>query len=112
MAWVSYSKAQLVVAEIEEEKAASDIKIAEASELIGQWDAESKGDRVTIAKARRDIAPMVVDKQNAHLQARAYRKLVESVFDRCERGAQVLSRELSRRIGMAPKERASHRFSA
>jgi hypothetical protein len=44
------------------------------------------------------------------MQKRAYRKLVDTVFDRCERGAQVVSRELSRRIGMSGKELRQHRF--
>jgi hypothetical protein len=47
-----------------------------------------------------------------YTQARAYRKLVDTVFDRCERGAQVLSRELSRRISLAPKESRANRFIA
>ncbi len=69
-------------------------------------------DRVTIAKARRDIDSRVTSQQDEHRQARAYRKLVESVFDRCERGAQLLSRELSRRIGLHSKETRGSRFSA
>lgn len=112
MAWVSYSKAELVQAEIAEEQSAFELRIAESKGLIGQWDAESKGDRVTLAKARRDVDPAVVEKNADHLQARAYRKLVESVFERCDRGAQVLSRELSRRIGISNKDRYSSRTSA
>lgn len=110
MAWVSYAKAEFVQAEILEERAAHNLRLAESTSLIGQWDAEAKGDRVTIAKARRDAAPQVVSLQEKHLEARAYRKLVESVYDRCDRSAQVLSRELSRRIGMNPKERQTNRY--
>lgn len=105
VAWTSYAKAELVKAEIEEERSASEIKVKEAMSLIDQWSADAKGDRVTVAKARRDADPEVVKVQEAHRQARAYRKLVDTMFDRCERAAQVLSRELTRRIGMSPKER-------
>lgn len=104
MAWVSYAKADYVMAEIAEDRTENNLKVVEARAIIGQWSAGSKGDTVTLAKARRDIDPAVVSAREEHLQARAYRKLVESVFERCERGAQVLSRELSRRIGLAPKE--------
>lgn len=112
MEWVNYSKAELTLAEIEEEKTAHSLKMSESSALISQWSADAKGDRVTLAKARRDVDPVVVAASEAHLNARAYRKLVESMFDRCERGAQLISRELSRRISLAPKERMHGRFSA
>lgn len=112
MSWVSYAKAEMVNAEIAEEREANFLRVLEAKVLIEQWGAEAKGDRVTIAKARRDIDSRVVSQQDEHRQARAYRKLVESVFDRCERGAQLLSRELSRRIGLHSKESRGGRFSA
>lgn len=105
VAWTSFAKAELVKSEIEEERTLNQYKVQEATSLLGQWDADDRGDRVTIAKARRDTQPRVVQAQEAHRQARAYRKLVDTMFDRCERAAQVLSRELSRRIGMGPKER-------
>lgn len=112
MAWGSYAKAELVQAEIAEERAANYCKLTEAETLIGQWGEGTKGDTVTLAKARRDVDPKVVEQQESHLEARAYRKLVDSVFERCERGAQVLSRELSRRIAMAPQERKQQYYSA
>lgn len=105
VAWASYAKAELVKAEIDEERNANQIKVKEAVALIDQWSSEAKGDRVTVAKARRDSDPQVVQAQELLHQARAYRKLVDAMFDRCERASQVLSRELSRRIGMNPKER-------
>lgn len=104
MAWVSYAKAELVQAEIAEDRSAHILKVTESKAIIGQWGEKTKGDTVTLAKARRDVDPEVVVMQEAHLQSRAYRKLVESVFERCERSAQVLSRELSRRIGLSSKE--------
>lgn len=110
MAWVSYAKAELVKAEIDEEREANTCRVVESQVLIEQWGAEAKGDRVTIAKARRDIDPRVTAQQEEHRKARAYRKLVESVFDRCERGSQLLSRELTRRVSAAPRSSRSDRF--
>lgn len=111
MAWVSYAKAELVNAEIAEERQANNCRIVEAQVLIGQWGESAKGDTVTLAKARRDVDSTVIAQQEEHLTARAYRKMVEAVFERCERGAQVLSRELSRRISIAPQQARQHRFA-
>ena len=105
VAWVNYAKAELAKAEILEEGALSALRQTEAFALISQWDDTNKGDTVTMAKARRDVDPEVVDNGNKHREARAYRKMVDTVFDRCERNATVLSRELSRRISMTPVER-------
>ena len=52
MAWVSFAKADMVLAEIDEERAANDLKVIEAETLIGQWSDKEKGDTVTLAKAR------------------------------------------------------------
>lgn len=109
MAWLTYSKTELVTAEITEERYANDVRLTEAKTLILQWSGD-KGDTVTLAKARRDIDENVIYAQDLHLNSRAYRKLVESVFERCERGAQILSRELSRRISNAPQERRLVRY--
>jgi hypothetical protein len=111
MAWVSYAKAELVQAEVAEEREANFCRILESKVLIEQWGVEAKGDRVTIAKARRDIDPRVTAQQEEHRKARAYRKMVESVFDRCERGSQLLSRELTRRVSAFPRTSRNERFS-
>ena len=111
-AWMNYAKAALVEAEIEESAAENALKVSESKALITQWAADAKGDRVTLAKARRDIEPFVVSDRDSHLNARAYRKLVEAMYDRCDRCCQLLSRELSRRISMSPKDRMSSRYSA
>lgn len=110
MAWVSYAKAELVQGEIAEDRSAHLLKVTEARSIVGQWSEKTKGDTVTLAKAKRDLDPDVIEAQEKHLETRAYRKLVESVFDRCEKSAQVLSRELSRRIGLAPKEHRQAKY--
>ena len=112
ISWGSYAKAELVLAEIIEERSANQQKFKEATILISQWGEGSKGDTVTLAKARRDTDPSVVEALEEYAQARAIRKLTESVFERCERSAQVLSRELSRRISMAPQERRQGKYTA
>lgn len=110
--WGSYAKHELVQAEIVEERTANQQKFNEATVLIEQWGEGAKGDTVTLAKARRDTDPAVVAAAESYLEARAIRKLTEAMFERCERGAQVVSRELSRRISLAPSERRMERFTA
>jgi hypothetical protein len=111
MAWLVYAKAQLVQAEIAEERTRNEFEYLQSSILIEQWGNKTKGDLVTVAKAKRDIDPKITEQLEIYTQKRAYRKLVDTVFDRCERGAQVVSRELSRRIGMSGKELRQHRFT-
>jgi len=105
VAWVNYAKSELTKAEILEESALSALRQVEAEVLLDQWEAVGKGDRVTMAKARRDIDERVVAQHERHQQSRAFRKMVSTVFDRGERNANVISRELSRRISLAPNER-------
>lgn len=112
IAWVSYTKSELVKAEIEEDRAESAKRFVEAEVLIEQWGADAKSsDRVTVAKARRDVDFRVVKCQDKYLQARAYRKLVEAVFDRCDRAAQLLSRELTRRTSTSPRDSRAARYN-
>jgi len=111
MAWVSYTHAELIKAEIDEDRKAHILKVTEAKAIIDQTVEKVKGDTVTLAKARRDIDENVLEAQDIYLESRAYRKLTDTVFQRCERGAQVLSRELSRRIGLAPKEYKNARYN-
>lgn len=98
VAWTSYAKAQFVLAELEEEKQLDRLESLSAVKMLSGYDPTVKGDTVTMVKARRDSDPTYVAQKDAHRQARAYRKLVDTVFDRCERSASLLSRELSRRI--------------
>lgn len=111
MAWVSYTKAELVKAEIVEDRKAHVLKVTEAKAIIDQTVEKVKGDTVTLAKARRDLDPYVLEAQDEYLEARAFRKLTDTVFERCERSAQVLSRELSRRIGLSPKDSRQARYN-
>lgn len=110
ISWLSYAQAELVKADIDEDFWSTSLKLAEARTLIDQWGEGSKGDTVTLAKARRDVDPEVVNATEKHLSARAYRKLVGTLYERCERGAQIISRELSRRIAHAPSEHRQQRF--
>ena len=103
VSWQSYTKGVLVSAEIEEDRLSRVVNLMEVKALIDQWEKRTKGDQVTITKARRDASPLVQEAVEEYQAARAYRKLVEVMYDKCDKGATVLSRELSRRIGLRQK---------
>ena len=101
VAWSSYSKAQLVLAEMQEERELDRLENLSAVTLLGMHDPTAKGELATIMKARRDADPQIVHQKEAHRTAKMYRKLVDTMFDRCERSSQFLSRELTRRLSMS-----------
>lgn len=106
--WASYLAVQVAMAEIDEEAAQTLVAKAEALVMLG---AESASDaRVTIRRAKREVDPEVLVHREHHARARAYRKLLQVFFENCERNAQLLSRELTRRTSMASKERRADRY--
>jgi hypothetical protein len=107
--WINYSNVEMTQAVIEEEMNEHAWELLQAQIMVGDW-AEGKKETVTSAKARRDSMPQVVDAKEAYLHSRSYRKLVTTVYDRCERISNLLSRELSRRISLAPQERRLHKY--
>lgn len=108
VAWADYAHAELVQAELAEEEAQFKLSSIEAIVLADLPSA--KGERVTEKKAKRDADERVQQALFDHHQARVYRKLVQTVYDRCERDSNFMSRELSRRIAKNPRDR-SQRFS-
>jgi hypothetical protein len=78
--------------------------------LLDQYDPSVKGELATVMKARRDSDPEILSQKDKHREFRMYRKLVETVFDKCERNANLLSRELSRRIGMSNTTSKHNRY--
>lgn len=97
--WTSYAKAQLALAEIEEERKENALEVTGAVMMV---DGSVAGEKVTVVRAKRAADPKFLAARDALTQARAYRKLVAAVFDRCERSSALLSRELSRRISHTP----------
>jgi L-lactate utilization protein LutC len=110
VAWTNYAHAELVLAELEEEESQTNLSFLEQTKLAELGGTAAKGERVTALKAKRDADTEVSDARIEHFNKRAYRKLVQTVFDRCERSANLMSRELSRRISMNPRDR-SQRFA-
>jgi hypothetical protein len=108
VAWADYAHAELVKAELDEEEA--QFKLSSIEAIVMSELPTAKGERVTAMKAKRDADDRVQQAMLDHHQARVYRKLVQTVYDRCERDSNFMSRELSRRIAKNPRDR-SQRFS-
>lgn len=101
--WNNFIDVRRVQAEIEEANAETRLKVLEAMSLAGGWEG-GKDARITIARAERDMDPEVIAARNEHDEAKARRKLLGVLSNNMERGAALLSRELTRRVGRAPVE--------
>ena len=104
-AWWNYAAAELASAEIEEMKAESNLRYIQATALVGGWDPGARDNRVTVAKAERDISKPVVDAEERLLLAKTTRKLQGVINANCERCTQLVSREVTRRGNREPYDR-------
>lgn len=100
VAWNSYLDVMRVQAEIDEASAETDVKVLEATTMTG-WGPK---DKVTFARAERDLDPTVIAARQKFETVKAKRKIFMVMCGNMDRGAALLSRELSRRIGRAPVE--------
>lgn len=96
--WTDYLAGAVAEAEIEERAAEAVLNKAQALVLISNWQG-GKDDRITMAKAQRDVDPVVEEKQELFDVAWRKRKMVSVLFSSTERDAAVVSRELTRRVG-------------
>jgi len=103
VAWNNFFDVQRVTSEIEEANAETDLKVLEAVSLASGWEGP-KESRITVLRAERDMDPEVMAARSRFDQAKARRKMMGVLCGNMERGAALLSRELSRRIGRAPVE--------
>lgn len=89
-AWTNYASVQVAVAYAEEKSLVKKIERMEQKALLSY-------DKVTKARAEVKSSPEHEALINEWLEAEAYRKLVEALFNNYDRDAQLLSRELTRR---------------
>ncbi len=106
VAWQNYFDQHSVELEIHEAQAASAKQIAEARAM-----SLSKEKLVARQKADTLSDPDVQRKETDWLMARASRKAVAIQKDALERTANLISRELSRRISRVPTERRQSRWN-
>lgn len=95
---------------MDERFAEDHLKVLEAKALIRDWGG-SKEDRVAVARAERMNDPEVQDAMERVQGAYARRKLVQAMADASDKNVSLISRELTRRVGMEPTERRDRRWS-
>jgi hypothetical protein len=110
VAWENFIAEELVRAEIEETRAESAHKIAEARFLAG-YESSRKSGVVTEAKAAAKLDTAVGRAEQRRIMAYAKRKVLAVQQDSLQRTSAFLSRELSRRIGRDPVERRNARLN-
>lgn len=97
-AWQNFSAAQLGDAEVEEHAAEAALKMQEAVFAMGRPIAEKV---TTIRQAALADGDIQQARERVN-RAYAMRKLMAVMHDNCERAVNLISRELSRRIGAGP----------
>jgi hypothetical protein len=96
--WTDHLAGAVAEAEIEERAAEAILNKAQALVLLRDWGG-GRDDKVTLAKAQRDVDPEVEKRQELYDTAHAKRKMIAVLFSSTERDAAVVSRELTRRVG-------------
>lgn len=96
--WTDYLAGHVALAEVEERSAEAILNKAQALVLLRDWGG-SRDDRITVAKAQRDVDPEVEERQEGYDRRHAYRKMVQVLFTSTERDTALVSRELTRRVG-------------
>ncbi len=106
-AWAAYTAGQLACAEVDERHSETEMDKQRALAALKEGTKS-----VTEAKARAWEAPEFVGAQEWYFEAHAYRKLLQVVYDNADRFANLVSRELTRRVSREPTERRERRYSA
>jgi hypothetical protein len=102
-AWANFIDVRRVQAEIEEATAETELKVLEATGIASGW-IDPKESRVTVLRAEAKLDPEYVAARARFDDAYARRKMLNVLATNMERGAALLSRELSRRLGRSPVE--------
>jgi len=107
--WADYLEAELAAAEVHERGCNDILEVIEAEGLIRNW---GESGSVNVAKARAKVSSSeVVEARDQAQVAYARRKYLTTIFNRAERGAALLSRELTRRLGREQVTRRADRYS-
>lgn len=108
--WQNFAASVSVEAEVREADCEYEMEKAESEAVVAAWGGTSK-DRVTVAKAQRALDPKVNELRQKWLAAKAARKRAQVVRDNCERIVNLISRELTRRVGRESTDRRQQRWN-
>jgi hypothetical protein len=106
VAWQNYAATQLVEHEVEETRAEADVRRISAEGLV-----LGRGGKVTETKAEIATSDVMQRAQDRVIDAYAKRKVTGIIYANCERVVNLLSRELTRRVGRETPERRMNRWS-
>ncbi|MBD0734096.1 hypothetical protein BGM09_01295 [Streptomyces sp. CBMA29] len=104
--WACYAATQLADAASRERSAEQDLAAAQAAASVRA----STERTVAAQKARAAADPAVQDEGDALLTISAYRRALDAVTGNAERRAQLVSRELSRRIARSDRSARASRW--
>lgn len=108
--WTNYIATELTRAVVEEDDAEADLEIEEAKFIVLNTEAGKPG--VQRATKERRVDQQVNVLRARVLEKKALRKMIETLFNNMERSTFALSRELSRRIGLAPAQGRMNRTTS
>lgn len=95
-AYSDFVNTQLACAIVDEKEAERTAEYEESMAMLRQQTANTKT-TVTMMKALVDADPGICALKQDHLNKYAYRKMLETMANNCERSSSVCSRELTRR---------------
>lgn len=95
-AYTDFINTQLSCAIIDEKETERLIDVLTATKTV-QMSTGKASDKVTIIKAQISCDPEMINLENQYLARYAYRKMMETISNNCERSTAVCSRELTRR---------------
>lgn len=107
VAWREYAEGRLAVAAIDERLAEEELDSRRNQAIVS-----GTGKTATAQKAAAADDPRVSEARSHAAHCYAIRKLTESVFNAAEGRVRFLSRDLTRRTGIADQTRRSARWSA
>ena len=108
VAWENYVEEELVQAEIEELRAETNLSVVEMRSFSA---AKVGAGTVTEARVESKLTPEYEEAHDRWVTAKAMRKVLAAQQRSLERTSQFLSRELTRRSGVAALARKSGRYA-
>lgn len=112
VSWQDYAATQKVLAEIEEDDAATALDIAKASVTKVPEGVKSRDPVGALIKATITSDPAVQEADDIYRQVVYSRKLLGAITDSLERRAALVSRELTRRTNSEPNNRRTQRWGS
>jgi hypothetical protein len=96
-AWSNFVAGQLSASQIDEKSIEKRRDMLEARLLIMKDNVKLKGERVTMIKAQVMSDPTFMELEEKYMEAYAYRKMLEVIYNNFERDVSLVSREITRR---------------